>query len=594
MSPLLRRWLTLCFITILALSALWHLTDLSRITSFGVPTRPTLKPIDWTKVTQHYPIETLIELPTGQAVSIPKIQAEFPNESADYRNERLKRRDAVKEAFVHSWRGYSKYAWLHDEVAPITRGSKDPFGGWGASLVDSLDTLWVMGLQKDFAIAVAALEKIDFTTATLDTINVFETTIRYLGGLLAAHDLCEGKYPILMEKALQVGEMLYVAFDTPNRLPVTRWWWKLAVQGEKQEAQPHALSAEIGSLTVEFTRLSQLTGNPKWFDAVQRITNALEAQQTETHIPGLWPIVFNAASGVFTTDTTFTMGGMSDSLYEYLPKEYLLLGGLSPQYRSMYESVIEAAKRHLFFRPQTLDNANILLSGTVQKRIGPDDVKLDPESQHLTCFLGGMVATASKIFNRPQDLDVAQKLVDGCTWAYNATDTGISPELFRMVPCISSDFCSWDQDSWYAGVNIRQASVDSSIAPKDPNERAEMLIKQERLPPGFTDIRDRRYILRPEAIESVFILYRITGDIRYQETAWRMFNAITEATKTSISFAAISDVTHKGSAQIDSSESFWMAETLKYFYLIFSEPELISLDEYVLNTEAHPLKRPQS
>jgi mannosyl-oligosaccharide alpha-1,2-mannosidase len=80
----------------------------------------------------------------------------------------------------------------------------------------------------------------------------------------------------------------------------------------------------------------------------------------------------------------------------------------------------------------------------------------------------------------------------------------------------------------------------------------------------------------------LFILYRITGDPQYQEIAWKMFNAINKYTKTSISFAAIADVTAEDPGQIDSSESFWMAETLKYFYLIFSEPELLSLDDYVL------------
>jgi mannosyl-oligosaccharide alpha-1,2-mannosidase len=93
-----------------------------------------------------------------------------------------------------------------------------------------------------------------------------------------------------------------------------------AAEGAYQEAQSHALSAELGSLTLEFTRLSQLTGDPKYFDAVQRLSNELEEQQNSTHIPGLWPIVLNAASAVFTTDTSFTFGGMSDSLYEYLPK----------------------------------------------------------------------------------------------------------------------------------------------------------------------------------------------------------------------------------------------------------------------------------
>jgi mannosyl-oligosaccharide alpha-1,2-mannosidase len=118
---------------------------------------------------------------------------------------------------------------MHDEVKPISRKSFDPLGGWGASLVDSLDTLWIMGMEKDFAFAIAALEKIDFSTTPMDVLNIFETTIRYLGGLLAAHDLCQGKYPILLNKAVQLGEMLYMAFDTPNHMPITRWYWRMFV-----------------------------------------------------------------------------------------------------------------------------------------------------------------------------------------------------------------------------------------------------------------------------------------------------------------------------------------------------------------------------
>jgi mannosyl-oligosaccharide alpha-1,2-mannosidase len=97
---------------------------------------------------------------------------------------------------------------------------------------------------------------------------------------------------------------------------------------------------------------------------------------------------------------------------------------------------------------------------------------------------------------------------------------------------------------------------------------------------------------RPEAIESIFILYRITGDPTLRERAWNMFNAIIHHTITDIAHAGLDDCTVPNPPKTDRMESFWMAETLKYFYLIFSESELVSLDEYVLNTEAHPLKRP--
>lgn len=127
---------------------------------------------------------------------------------------------------MHSWQGYRKNAWLHDEVKPVSGGYKDHFGGWGATLVDALDTLYIMNLEQDFTIAVADLRKVDFTIPRIESLNVFESTIRYLGGLMSAYDLSKGKYPILLEKAVALGEMLYHAFDTPNRLPVTRWHWE--------------------------------------------------------------------------------------------------------------------------------------------------------------------------------------------------------------------------------------------------------------------------------------------------------------------------------------------------------------------------------
>jgi mannosyl-oligosaccharide alpha-1,2-mannosidase len=88
-------------------------------------------------------------------------------------------------------------------------------------------------------------------------------------------------------------------------------------------------------------------------------------------------------------------------------------------------------------------------------------------------------------------------------------------------------------------------------------------------------------------------MYRITGDSAYQDQAWEMFQAIENNSATQYGNAAIRDVTRNPPQLDDSMESFWMAETLKYFYLIFSEPDAISLDEYVFNTEAHPFRIPR-
>ena len=240
--------------------------------------------------------------------------------------------------------------------------------------------------------------------------------------------------------------------------------------------------------------MSQLTGDPKWYDAIQRISDQLEKQQNTSKIPGLWPIRFNPQNIWFNTDRTFTLGAMSDSLYEYIPKQHLILGGLVDQNRKMYQGALEAAKEHLFFRPLNAQNQDILLSGTVQKdSLGR--IQLDPEGQHLSCFSGGMVGLAGKIFDRPQDLELAQKLVDGCIWAYDAMPSGIMPEKFRVVPCADPDDCEWSEERWYDGIASRQTSRGGTNAIVT-EEHAKQYIKDHNLVPGFTEIDDMRYILR--------------------------------------------------------------------------------------------------
>ena len=188
---------------------------------------PPLKasPFQWKDLPQRYAVTSMMALPTGRPAEIPKIQYEiWQKETAEAKAKRTSRQNAVKKVFAHAWDGYKTYAWLKDEVAPIAGESRSAFGGWAATLVDSLDTLHIMGFKREFTRAVNALGKIDFTRSTEDEINVFETTIRYLGGFLAAYDLSGNK--LLLSKAIEMGDMLYAAFDTPNRMPITRWKWR--------------------------------------------------------------------------------------------------------------------------------------------------------------------------------------------------------------------------------------------------------------------------------------------------------------------------------------------------------------------------------
>lgn len=517
----------------------------------------------------------MIPLPSGIPVAIPKLQHEFGTELPEDKSTRLKRLNAVKFSFTRSWDGYKKHAWMKDELALVDAGHATTFSGWTATLVNSLDTLWILGMVDEFEQAVWEVKNIHFVTSESPLLSLFETTVRYLGGFLGAYDISDGKYPVLLEKATELGEILYTAFDTQNRMPMTHWNFKLGTMDGMKEASGRTFLAELGSLSLEFTRLSQLTGNSKYFDAIQRVTNVFEASQHRTLLPGLWPTVLNAKKLEFY-NTRFTLGGMADSMYEYLPKQHLLLGGLTNQYKNLYETAMVPIKKHLFFRPMTPQNVDILMSGSAYS----DSSAVIPESQmqHLACFAGGMVAIGAKMFERSDELAIARKLTDGCVWAYNSTQTGIMPEMFRLVSCRDPDQCGWNEERWWRAI---VSKPQGNFSAQD-RQLAQKTIKELRFPVGFYDVSDRRYQLRPEAIESVFVLYRLTGDPTLREEAWRMFMAIERYTRTSTAYATLRDVTDEGSPKDNRMESYWLAETLKYFALIFSEPNVLSLDEYVL------------
>ena len=191
------------------------------------PVPTAMEKIHWTQLSEHFPVPTksIIPLPSGPPQPIPKIQYNFKDESSDARLDREEKLSDIKNAFNHAWTGYQNRAWLHDELSPVTGSYRDPFNGWAATLVDTLDTLWIMGMEEDFQKASLAIGEIDFTTTARDKIPLFETTIRYLGGLLSAYDLSGGKYEVLLTKAGELGEVLMGTFDTPNRMPVTYYHW---------------------------------------------------------------------------------------------------------------------------------------------------------------------------------------------------------------------------------------------------------------------------------------------------------------------------------------------------------------------------------
>ncbi|CAE6423030.1 mannosyl-oligosaccharide alpha-1,2-mannosidase [Rhizoctonia solani AG-1 IB] len=177
--------------------------------------------------------------------------------------------------------------------------------------------------------------------------------------------------------------------------------------------------------------------------------------------------------------------------------------------------------------------------------------------------MGGRLTDNATIF------DYGLRLTDTCWNTYERTATGLGPEVFGFV------------------------GPDGNRTGKvSPTEDDLAFYKKN----GFYSYNDTMwayYDLRPEVLESNFYAWRATGDIKYQKRARAALSSIEKYCKTDGGYVGIDDVRLvKQESYINQTETFLFAEVLKYLYLTFTDPQNINLDEWVINTEAHPLIAP--
>ncbi|KAF7551657.1 hypothetical protein G7046_g7666 [Stylonectria norvegica] len=516
---------------------------------------------DWANYAfkHQIPRKDQTELPRGTPVKFPSVQHDFGTNFLGKRgppkNQR-ERGNIVRNAFKKTWASYEAHAWGHDDLKPLTLEGQDSSGGWAASMIDSLDTLWLMDMKPEFYRAVAFLAKLNWDNTTSDICNLVETNTRHLGGLLSAYELSNES--VLLAKATELGDLLYASFDNPQHMPPHIFFFDDLKQGNVMPATRQN-SAGLGSMALEFTRLSQLTGDSKYYDVVSRITREFDRTQNQTLIPGIWPIHIDSQNDFEVSDNMFSMGVGGDSRYEYLLKEHMLLEGLEPSYERMYRTAADEVTNRMIFRPMLPGRKDILMLGKVDIN-SKKRVNLYPHLEHAGCSAGGMFALGGKVFGLEEHVDIGEKLARGCAHAYSAFPNGLMPEVSSLQPC-------------------------PTLGPCDFNPTFSTTI-----PLGFQP-KDKHYFLRPEAIESIFVLYRVTGKEDFREIAWNMWTAIQSAAETEGAFATVEDVTRPNVQKSDSMESFWLAETMKYFWLIFADEDVLSLDKWVFNTEGHPFRR---
>ncbi|CAO3597767.1 unnamed protein product [Absidia cylindrospora] len=403
-----------------------------------------------------------------------------------------------------------------------------------------------------------------------------------MGGLLSAYELSGQQHDILIQKAHQLGKTLSPSFNTPTGLFPHQW--NPSSHGPPDKG---VLVADL-SMHLELFTLSYHTKDWSFATKAQAITNFMEKMDVEhgLHIPGLYPTGINIYTGRFT-DGVCRLGAMGDSWFEYLLKHYLLVDGTMTQYSRMYLESTEAIKKHVLSHIPGNDMIFVPPFDTLSKS---KHITMD----HLSCFVPGMLALGSKTFDVPEDLMIAKGTLEACMHLYRTSDTGLGAEMWSFTGAEPYDRLVYqDTMNRLDNDNNKPLSQQRPIH-HDPD------YKLPPRPSRIDQVRviDGKYHLRPETLESLFVLYRITGDQKYQEYGWEIFKAIEKHCKTSSGYAAVSNVDRNtadsGQAQqnqMDSMESFLFAETFKYLYLLFSPPDVISLDHYVFNTEGHPMRR---
>ncbi|PSN64842.1 mannosyl-oligosaccharide 1,2-alpha-mannosidase [Corynespora cassiicola Philippines] len=499
-----------------------------------------------------------------------------------------KRRDDVRDAFLLSWKGYEEHGWGYDEYHPISQNGRymaQPNGlGW--IIVDALDTMMIMNLTKELKHAR------EWISASLDyekdqDVNTFETTIRMLGGLLSAHYLQEelpGLKPdnmneedLFLEKATELADKLMGAYESPSGVP-----WASVVLKTSKGVASHAdggasSTAEATTLQLEMKYLAYLTGEVNYWEKAEKVMQVVDNNGAKD---GLVPIFIYADRGEFR-GSEIRLGSRGDSYYEYLIKQYLQTQKQEPIYLDMWNESLEGVKKHLVTYTK---NSHLAVIAELQSGIGGS---LHPKMDHLVCFMPGTIALAatgglplSEARKLPtwskkdeENIELARELTKTCIGMYRVTATGLAPEI--------AHFELDDPPKMYTR-EVLKSKTELELD-EDAAWKKDYIIKPA----------DAHNLQRPETVESLFYMWRITGDEIYREWGWDMFESFIKHTmvENGGGFTSVNDVRSVPPPSRDNMESFWLAETLKYFYLLFGPNDVLPLDQVVLNTEAHPFPR---
>jgi len=444
----------------------------------------------------------------------------------DVKTER--RRGAIVKAFKHAWDAYVRHCGDHDEVNPVSKKCRDWFN-LGLTRIDALDTMYLMGFEAEFKESVAWLDK-HFNLDQNTEVLVFEGVIRILGGLLSAYDL--SKDPTLLTKAKNFADRLMPAFEVySSGIP------SAIINLQTGHAHTHGwlhgqvVLSEIGTVQMELSYLSHVTREPAYANVALNVFKTLRKHSLE---PGLYATQIKPEDG-HASNNVATLNAPGDSMYEYVFKTWLLMNKKISWLGDMWEESANA----ILGRLRGTSGEHVYVASLSGGALGTT-------VEQLACFAGGLFAlaanhTTTKV-EHDRRLEFGRDFTKFCRTMYFQSKSGLAPELVTV-----------------SGGQIQYGG-------------------------------ELTFQLRPETLESLFYLYRATGNPMYRDWAWEIFEAIEKHCKVADGgYTGVRDIMTENPTPDDVQPSWFLAESLKYLFLTFSNADVVPLDKYVFNTEAHPL-----
>ncbi|GMS91606.1 hypothetical protein PENTCL1PPCAC_13781, partial [Pristionchus entomophagus] len=450
----------------------------------------------------------------------------------------------TREMFYFGYDNYMQWAWPADELDPIHctgRGHdharpdniniNDVLGDYSLTLVDTLDTLAVMGDVSSFKQAV----RLVISTVTFDrntTVQVFEATIRMMGSLLSAHLIASDESRILGDFFMPdyEGELLDLARDLAVRLMPAFEGTSTGLPYPRVNLQRGVLPGTInetctagaGSLILEFSLLSRLTGDPIYASLARRINRILWKMRNEQ--TGLLGNVVDIQSGSWTGYVSGLGAGL-DSFYEYLLKAFIMFG--EEEDLSMFNEAYAAIQSHM-------RRGRVACTGTTRGE-HPIYVNVDArDGSTANSWIDALQAAFPAVQTLAGDVDeaICHHLVYYGIWK----KYGVLPERYNWL----------------------HKSPDVAFYP-----------------------------LRPELAESTYHLYRATKNPFYLHVGAEILESIDEITRVQCGFATVHDVRTRELE--DRMESFFLSETMKYLYLLFDDANPVNVhgERFIFSTEGH-------